>query len=1516
MTRSNKVLVISAGPEQFSLAVSRLQFAGCSVLYSQDSIEGLATAKDELPGLIISELAMPNIDGLELCRRVRLDDELSATPILLVGDLSETSSIVKDGLRCGASDYVVKRIDQGDLFKRCSSLIGLKSSDGPFDDTEDVFRTLIENVSDIIAIISADGTILFESPSVERSLGFKPEELIGKQGFDMVHPGDVDRVMEYFKTALHSFSAAPPIEYRCRHKDGSWKFLESIGKPYNDAQNGLVVVITSRDTTERKSALDAKRETDERLSAIFDSAAIGMALVNPSGHSVQSNPALQKMLGYTAEELCQMSFVEFTHPDDIDADVSLYKEITDGKREYYQIEKRYITKQGSIVWVRLTISVVDPDSNDTRYVIAMVEDINDQKTAQAALLESEERFRAQFQGLPVPTFTWRKVGDDFIFQGYNVAADTLTRGGLEKLVGLEASKHFADQPAILESFHRCVNERTSVNQSGPYRFQSSGELKYLDANIVFIKPDIVMVACRDITEQTETERLLKESRERFELVSVATNDGLWDWNFATNKLWLNEEFYNLLGVRPGDVDSIKEIWYAAIHPDDRKRVMTSVRSAIDTGVKYWAEEYRMTSTDGRELTILDRSYVIYDADGKPMRMIGAVMDISDLRRTETALLKSQQHFTLAQQAARIGSFELDLKTHETISSPELENLYGTEPGALNRSYEEWLRHIHEEDLAHVTREMARSAYTGEHESEFRIARPDGDVRWMYSKGKVFYEADGAASRLVGVNMDITERKLAEQDLQAGRIRLFRQNKVLNELNMHHKLFGESPEDAIREILEVSARTIDVEHVSVWLYADNKSRLKSVDLYERSNDRHQTASLELSEVDYPVFFRALGEDAAVIVADVAHDPRTVELVSSFPPAERITSALSVPIRLAGEVVGMICYAHICGPHDWMLDEQNFGASMADMISLLLEADKRKQTEAALAEANERAISEYVRLTERLADLAQHLGTARNIKSVFDGITEFAINSVPCSALLIFLYDKEKQTRKAVHIWYSGSEIDVGELQAVPVGTGPAGRAIVEGEVIVIDDYVKRISQRSTNIQMGYDEDPRHPQSAMMIPMKVMGRVIGVVEVQAYEKAAFTNEDAIAMRMAANLAANAIENVRLLEAEQAQAEQLRQAQRLESVGRLAGGIAHDFNNMLTAIKGYSDLTLRRLPEGDPLRGNVEEIKKAGERSAELTQQLLAFSRRQVMRPKVIDLNNIVSETSTMLDRLIGEDIELGLALADDLGSVQADPGQISQVIINLAVNSRDAMPEGGKITIETANKEIDGPSAGHDIDMKPGRYVMLAISDTGIGMDDEVQKHIFEPFFTTKPTGKGTGLGLATVYGIVKQSGGYIWAYSEVGHGTAVKVYLPRIDAEVDEIVPGVTFAADLKGNETILLVEDEDLVRRMSKQILETCGYKVIEATDGTEALAMCMRPEHEFDLLVTDVVMPKMSGRQLVQNLETVRPDLRVLFMSGYTDDSIVRHGVIESGENFIQKPFTFNALAGKVREMLDLSKN
>lgn len=378
-----------------------------------------------------------------------------------------------------------------------------------------------------------------------------------------------------------------------------------------------------------------------------------------------------------------------------------------------------------------------------------------------------------------------------------------------------------------------------------------------------------------------------------------------------------------------------------------------------------------------------------------------------------------------------------------------------------------------------------------------------------------------------------------------------------------------------------------------------------------------------------------------------------------------------------------------------------------------------------------------------------------------------------------------------------------------------------------------------------------------------------------------------------------------------QQLRQAQKLEAVGRLAGGVAHDFNNLLSVILSYSGLLLDDLSEGQTMHAEIEEIDRAGQRARQLTRQLLAFSRQRVAEPRVIDPAQVISGMHGMLTRLLGAGVELAVLSRAPVGTIRVDPGSVEQVLLNLVVNARDAMPEGGKLTVETRNVDLDAGYADTHFDVKPGRYVMIAVTDAGEGMDAETQSRMFEPFFTTKDVSKGTGLGLSTVYGLVKQNGGHIWVYSEVGSGTTFKIYFPRVDAGVHH-ESSQPPASTRNGNETILLVEDDDQVRGAACAILRRSGYRVLEAANGGEALLASETHAANIHLLLTDVVLPRMNGRDLATRLAVVRPEMKVLYMSGYSEDAVMQHGILESDVAYLQKPLTPDGILCRVREVLD----
>lgn len=829
----------------------------------------------------------------------------------------------------------------------------------------------------------------------------------------------------------------------------------------------------------------------------------------------------------------------------------------------------------------------------------------------------------------------------------------------------------------------------------------------------------------DITDRKRSEMALQESEERLRTLFEQMVDGFYYSSDEGKLLQINPAMAKMFGYASTDemmgVDIANDLYFEPVDRDSRN---------LEQGVEK-PDVYRMRRKDGTEIWVEDNGRHICDEHGNVLFHEGVLRDVTERVISDRTLRETMERLDLSQQVAKVGTFEWDIKESLVYWSTSMEELFGMNHGEFRGGYATWKTFVHPEDLHNTKNSIRIALESGGIYDEYRIILPDGSIKWLHARAKVFFDESGEPLRMVGVHLDVTERKEAEETI--------------------------------------------------------------------------------------------------------------------------------------------------------------------------------------AEANVRAIREYENLLDILSKLAQTVGSARDINAIFSAIVKFTSDRVPCDRLIISLWEKNEK-RKPVYFWNSGQVRDVSEVAEIQNLEPLVETAVSRGEVAISNLPVGNDGPRLS----GFAKDTARPEisgSALVAPMKFKGEVVGVIEVQSNEPDVFQNEHRTAMRMAANLVANSIENVRLVELEQQRAEQLQRSQKLESVGRLAGGIAHDFNNMLTAINGYSELVLKRLSDDDPIRNNIIEIKKAGERSADLTRQLLAFSRKQVLQLKVLNLNDIVSETMLMLERLIGEDLQLKTELNPDLGLIESDPGQLSQVIINLAVNARDAMPNGGVLELQTSNISLE-----NDTDQNPslppsGSYVLISVSDTGVGMEKETLENIFEPFFTTKKVGKGTGLGLATVYGIVRQSKGYIFVDSSLNEGTTFRVYFPRADenqakSRLQNISPSIK-----RGSETILIVEDEAMVRSLTRQVLEECGYTVYEAGNGIEALNVCESINFEIDMVLTDVVMPKMGGRELGDKLRQLRSELPILFTSGYADDAELRDYIGESQSNFIAKPFTFEELAVKVRDFLD-SKN
>lgn len=503
----------------------------------------------------------------------------------------------------------------------------------------------------------------------------------------------------------------------------------------------------------------------------------------------------------------------------------------------------------------------------------------------------------------------------------------------------------------------------------------------------------------------------------------------------------------------------------------------------------------------------------------------------------------------------------------------------------------------------------------------------------------------------------------------------------------------------------------------------------------------------------------------------------------------------------------------------------------------------------------------------------------------------------------------ETRQLVFRYVIGETADALQETGIPWDEGLAGAVFTSGKPEVISTVQQDARHYTvTDALTGYQS-----RDMIVVPLKQHGgNPIGVIEILNKKTGRVNHDDLDTLVVISAIAAAAIEQAKTFEALREKEVQLQQANKMEAIGRLAGGVAHDFNNLLTVIRGYSELIVMAVDRTHPVRTHAEEVLKAADRASSLTSQLLAFSRKQVLELRIVKLNEIVANVEKLLRRLIGEDIQLLTTVGLNLGWVKADPGQLEQVLINLAVNARDAMPQGGTLMIETANIELDETFTRHHLDIQPGIYCILSVTDSGCGMNKDTLSKLFEPFFTTKAPGKGTGLGLSIVLGIVKQSGGNILVSSEPGHGTTFKIYLPCVEAPAEVGLPPEAVSATSSGSETVLIVEDEEQVRTLECGLLKASGYKVLAASHGGEAVRICHEYSGTIHLLVTDLILPQMNGRELARQVAPIRPSMKVLYVSGYPDETLVTAGVARNRVPFLQKPFASDALLRSVRNVLD----
>ncbi len=1253
------------------------------------------------------------------------------------------------------------------------------------------------------------------------------------------------------------------------------------GKPFD----------TEAPKPEKKRSREEISASEEKYRLIVEKANQGI-FVAQDGKLQFFNNAIAKVSAYSQNELNSQPFVNFIHPDDREMVLGNYQKRIRGEAAPQNYSFRVIDRNGKIRWLELrSIEII---WNDRPATLNFIDEITKRKAAEDAQRKSEERFKQVAEN--AGEWIW-EVDVNGLYTYSSPVVEEILGYKPEELVG---KKYFYDlfspekreslKRAALEFFQKRKTLRRFVNSN----IHKKGNLVYLETSgAPIVDGEGNLLGYRgvdtDITEQRQTEELYRTVTESSQIGIYIIQDG--KFQFVNSRF---REYFQF------DSDEILEnAAFRVIHPEDREKVRENAINMLK-GRLSSSYEFRIIDGDGKTRWLLEKVTPI-SYEGK-RAVLGNAVDISDRKQAEDAQSRSEEEArrlakesSLLAEIGRIISSTLNIEEVYEVFSEKVKNLIPYDRIVINL--------LNKDGTTLVNRYVEGDSAPGRNYGEvFPLRGTLTEMMLRERKGVILdSENEGEiAARCPGL---VPEMKAGSRSFLS--VPLISRDQPIGGLHFRSHAFRAYSEKDLR-LGESIAAQIAGAIANAQLFSELKSA-------ESAFKRSEQGAKQLAQEN--AIMAEIGEILCSTLDIRSVYARFSETVRKLIPFDRM--AINIP----------------------NLENKTF---MIPYVSGIKVVGRREGDNIPLGGT---IVEEVIRtrssILVRKEDLKDYLRR-------FPGLSVLA-GSGFSSMLSVPLISKDRVIGILNLQLATGGSYRTSDLQAAEkVGSLIAGaienaqlfaerqqaeekyRTLVQNAndaIFIIQDGVIKFSNRKTEKLFGYSErelaaipfsDHIHPadrekvgdgnlekprQSDFPKPPSFRIRNKSGLEFWVELKSVDIEWDTKPATL--NFASDITEQKKL-EA------QFLQAQKMEAVGRLAGGVAHDFNNLLTVINTNSQLALMDLKEWDPLREKFESIQTAGERAANLTRQLLAFSRRQIVEMKVISLNTILRDLEKMLRRLIGEDIILTSILDGNLGRVRADAGQIEQVIFNLVVNARDAMPKGGKLTIETANVNLDQEYTHAHMGVKPGPYVMLSVSDNGVGMEAEVRERIFEPFFTTKEKGRGTGLGLSTVYGIIKQTGGEISFYSEPGQGTTFKIYLPQVDEPLEGVAPKAKNGEVPSGHETILVVEDEEGVRKLAVEILNRQGYKVMEASHGAAALLLCEESQEPIHLLLSDVVMPEISGPDFARRLKFFRPEIKVLFMSGFPDNALLQHGILDRGVYFLQKPFSMEGLAKKVREVLD----
>ena len=1282
----------------------------------------------------------------------------------------------------------------------------------------------LEAAANPIVISRKDGTIIWANEAFEKLSGYRREETLG-QNTNLMKSGV--QAPEFYKKMWATILSGNiwQGELLNRRKDGSLYQEEMTITPVKNAAGEISHFIAIKlDITARKQAEAAIRETEERFRLFIEHAPAALAMFDREMRYLHVSLRWRTDYGIGERDLRGVSHYE-VFPEIPERWKEAHKRGLQGQI-FHSEEDRFERADGSVQWIRWEIRPWHNNAGAVGGIVIFTEDVTEHHQAEDKVRASEAYYRSIFDC----SFDIITVSDaQGNFRYVNAATCQSLGWSSKELLTMKVSDILApeERPRLRKMVKSLSPGALSRGEWASLRKDGSTFLSEVGVSVL---PNGHLLGIgRDITERKRAEAAVQEGRAMLDAAMTSTTDAVFISDVQGQSVHFNDAFYKFhrFKSRSDCADGLPgyhEVLEVFAPDGERKPFeLWAVQRAL-RGETVRSMELRLRRKDTKESWIASYSFSpILDSRGVIIGSVVVARDITESKQAEAELHKSKEQLQLAIELADIGEWELDLKSHVAARSMRHDRIFGYQNTEHEWTYDKFLGHVLPQDRTRVEESFEAAKQIGTWDFETRIQRVDGEVRWVWARGRRLQDERGQTDRMCGIVIDITARKLD------GEVR-----------------------KALLEIVEAADQTQSLDELYQKVHEIIKSIVPAdsfyIALYDEENDELEFPYY-VDNTDHPLTRRKSGKG------------RT-EYVLRTGIALRLDQAADKEMQLRGEIISL-------------------GKATAIWVGVPLKVEDKT--------IGVMVIQHY---TDPKAFNDTHLQIFKNVSSHV--------------AKVIARKRAEEDRRTAEELFNRA-------FHASPVGIGIS--RLNDGIFLDVNDALCKETEYESGELLGQSAEKLYvnPDDRIRLVELIRSRV----PVREFKFHLRTKSGKIRkVRIAAErLEVHGISCILVLVTDTTEHElleqQLRQAQRMEAIGNLAGGVAHDFNNLLGVIIGNMELMSERVPPDEIIQNYMEKVRLAVRSATSVTRQLLAFSRKQILQPAILDLNTSVQQLNKMTQRLIGENIRVVLSLDPELGSVKADPGQIEQVLMNLVVNARDAMPEGGKLFIKTSNVELDSEFQKTHVGAKCGAYVKLSVADTGLGMNRDVMARIFEPFFTTKEVGKGTGLGLATVYGIVKQSEGYIWVDSEPGAGATFDIYLPRM-ASKPAVESARKSAAFAWGTETILLVEDEKSLREVTRVQMEKLGYRVYEAEDAERAIVVFHEHANEISLLITDVIMPGMNGRVLADLLTKKKPTLHVLFVTGYTDDKLLRGGVSESKQSLLIKPLTGEVLATRVREILD----